>query len=138
MSTQFSIDEIIENLTSDDLNDIVNMLRMLEYQPTGDKRVIPYIKTLLIDDRIHIVGIPIMYGSIKWLAAQVLRVEQKACGISEPVIIRDAFVPLSQNQLGKLCMESGLCKDLSTKDSIAVLIKNNIIILRDFKYPSGF
>lgn len=102
-------------------NDIVNRLRdpqriestlqVLQASPSGDRRIIPYLKELLTDTTLCIVSVPYRYGEIRWLAAYALRSESRASGLAETITLADVVRPLDFNEVATLARNAGVWTD---------------------------
>jgi hypothetical protein len=107
----------------------------LSMRPTGDEHLLPYLEKLLEDTTIILYGIPLIYGEIRWLAAEALATERAKLGIKEPVRLLHTFHPIRPKDALHLLQGAGIPKK---QENIEDIIKNLIdlrllpIIDRDF------
>lgn len=87
MLTDQEFTELLEDMYSDELSLRVAAVRNLWRYPTADPRILPYLEELLHDTTPCLLGIPYIFGEIRWLAAKALAAERAALGINEPVCV---------------------------------------------------
>lgn len=87
MLTDQEFTELLEDMYSDELSLRVAAVRNLWRYPTADPRILPYLEELLHDTTPCLLGIPYIFGEIRWLAAKALAAERTALGINEPVCV---------------------------------------------------
>jgi hypothetical protein len=71
MLTNQEFTELVEDLTSQEPDWRAITLRVLLKMPAADERVLPYLEQLLHDKRACLLGIPYIFGEVRWLAAKV-------------------------------------------------------------------
>ena len=87
MLTDQEFTELLEDMYSDELSLRVAAVRNLWRYPTADPRILPHLEELLHDTTPCLLGIPYIFGEIRWLAAKALAAERAALGINEPVCV---------------------------------------------------
>ena len=99
MLTTQEFTELVEDLTSQDPYWRSVTLRVLLKMPTADERVLPYLEPLLDDNSPCLLGIPYIFGEIRWLAAKVLASERAALGIGTPVHVPNVVRPVDTMEI---------------------------------------
>ena len=94
MLTEQDFIEWVEDLKSDDPAWRAVTLRTLRDMPTGDARILPHVEQLLHDKTPCVLGLPYIFGEIRWLAANALAAEREAQGISTPVHLQNVVRPI--------------------------------------------
>ena len=74
------LQELVEDLHSEDLSMRVATLETLQKYPSSDERVLQYIEALLDDKTLCVLMLPYRFGEIRWLAAQALAAERASLG----------------------------------------------------------
>lgn len=108
MFTDDELAETIKWLESSNVADRAITLKSLWVWPSGDERLLPHVKRLLEDKTPCVVGIPVRYGEIRWLAAHALAAELKALGRQEPVRLADVVKPIDQEALVDLAQATNI------------------------------
>ena len=90
--------DLIQHLTGSDISLRAIALEDLWQYPSGDKRVWPYVEELLHDTTPCLLGIPFIFGEIRWLAAKALAAEREALGIRKPVRLRNVVRPIDMKE----------------------------------------
>ncbi len=129
MLTDQDFTEFMESLTGPDTSLRGITLRALWQLPTGDKRLLPYLEELLDDKTACLLGLPFIYGEIRWLAAQALAAEREAQGMTEPVYLQNIVKPIYTNGISKAESEAGI----EFKWGVEGVLEN-LPILRDLGY----
>ena len=129
MLTDQDFTELMEGLTGPDESARGITLRALWQLPTGDKRFLPYLEELLNDKTPCLLGLPFIYGEIRWLAAQALAAEREAQGIMEPVYLENIVKPIYTDGISKAEEEAGV----EFKWGVEGVLEN-LPILRDGGY----
>jgi hypothetical protein len=83
-------------------------LQGLSSIPVPDPRLLAICEALLEDRTIALLGIPYCFGEIRWCAADAVASLRRALQISEPVVVRDAFAPVSTAQAVRLAEAAGV------------------------------
>ena len=99
MSDEDQIPELLADLASADPQDRLALLAVLVEDPTGDPRIIAALKPLLEDRTVAILTIPLVYGELRWLAAQALANELSAAGEVSEVCLSQVIEPLRGDEL---------------------------------------
>ncbi|MFC5747977.1 hypothetical protein [Actinomadura rugatobispora] len=102
MYTDDDLEQVLRDLASDVPRERVLTLQVLVYEPTGTERLLPRLRELLDDRTPALLGLPYLYGEVRWIAAHTLAKEYRACGIGERVVVADIPYPLGVNALGAL------------------------------------
>ncbi len=129
MLTDQEFTELVEDLTGEDFSLQVATLQVLWQKPSRDKRILPYLEELLDDKTPCLLGLPFIYGEIRWLAAQALAAEREAQGIMEPVYLQNIVRPIYTDGISKAEMEAGV----EFKWGVEGVLEN-LPILRDMGY----
>lgn len=94
MLTHEDFTELMEDLNGEDVSLKAVTLRAFWQLPSKDARVMPHMERLLDDKSPCLLGIPYIFGEIRWLAAQALTAERKALGISRTVQLQNVVQPI--------------------------------------------
>lgn len=86
--------EFVEDMMNGDITLRGASLRALSKLPTGDERFLPYLEQLLYDKTPCVLGIPYIFGEIRWLAAHALAAEREVQGILTPVRLQNVVRPI--------------------------------------------
>jgi HEAT repeat protein len=129
MLTQEDFTGIVQNLTSHDQELRAIALENLWQFPSGDVKIIPYIKALLRDKTLCLLGIPYIFGEIRWLAAKALIAERERQGIPEGVQLQNVVQPLTMKEYA----QARRTAQIALKGGIEGVVEN-LIILRDKGY----
>ena len=129
MLTEQDFIEWVEDLRSDDPAWRAVTLRTLWDMPTGDARILPYVEQLLYDKTPCVLGLPYIFGEIRWLAAKALAAERKTQGISTPVHVQNVVQPIYSSIITAAEEAAGL----EYKPGIEGILEN-FWILRDMGY----
>lgn len=108
MLTDTELQELVDDLHSQDLSLRVAALKDLWQYPSQDARVLPYLEALLEDKTFCIVILPYQYGEIRWLAAHALAAERSVLGIQEPVKLVDVIRPLDTQEFVAISQSGGV------------------------------
>lgn len=81
MMTDQDFTEFVEDMMNGDITLRASSVEALWKLPTGDKRFLPYLEELLHDKTPCVLGLPYIYGEIRWLAAHALAAEREVQGI---------------------------------------------------------
>jgi hypothetical protein len=106
MFTDEELAETIKWLESPNVADRAVTLKSLWVWPSGDERLLPYLERLLEDKTPCVVGIPVRYGEVCWLAAHALAAEYKALGRHDVVRLSGVVKPIHEEPLGELAQEA--------------------------------
>jgi hypothetical protein len=90
---------------------------------------LPYLEELLDDKTPCLLGLPFVYGEIRWLAAQALAAEREAQGMTEPVYLENIVRPIYTDGISKAEREAGV----EFKWGVEGVLEN-LAILRDMGY----
>lgn len=91
--------EVVAFLRDPDPDQRVTMLRVLRSDPSGDSRLVPILTDLLEDRHVALLGIPLNFGEVRWLAAHVLAAEYRQAKVTHPIVMRDVPIPMTSNAL---------------------------------------
>lgn len=75
--------------------DRITALRGISLAPLPDRRLLALCEALLDDQTITLAGIPFTFGEVRWYAADAVAALRGALNISDPVVIPDAFAPVT-------------------------------------------
>ncbi len=95
MLTNQEFPEFVEDITSGNVSQVVATLEDLRDYPSGDHRVLPYLEHLLHDKTPCILGIPLIFGEVRWLAAHALAAERATLGIRKAIRLRNVVKPIN-------------------------------------------
>jgi hypothetical protein len=95
MLTDQEFSEFVEDMTVENISKKAAMLRAISKLPSADKRVTLYLERLLHDTTPCLLGIPYIFGEIRWLAAKALAAEREALAIRETVRLQNVVRPLN-------------------------------------------
>jgi hypothetical protein len=126
--TQDLASEANDALPSEDVAFRAATLEVLWQYPSADARVLPYLERLLYDETPCLLGIPYIFGEIRWLAAKALAAERAALGINEPVRVR-VVRPAETMDI----MRAADAADFSLRGGVDGLLVD-LAILRDMGY----
>lgn len=98
MLSEYEVQEIIEDLDSQNTSMRVATLKDLRQDPSKDQRVLRHLERLLKDTTPGIVMLPYRFGEIRWLAAYALAAERAALGIKKPVHLQGVVRPFSTEE----------------------------------------
>jgi hypothetical protein len=106
--TEEKFQDFVIDMEGDNLNSKSVWLRILAQVPSGDARVLPYLQEKVQDTTMCLLGIPIEYGELRWMAAHALAAEYSVQGILTPVILRQVPQPIDANTFARLSIENQL------------------------------
>ena len=118
--------DLIQHLTGSDISLRAIALEDLWQYPSGDKRVLPYVEELLHDTTPCLLGIPFIFGEIRWLAAKALAAEREALGIGKPVRLWNVVRPIDMKEY----TTARKAAQVELKPGVEGVLEN-IAILRD-------
>ncbi len=95
MLTDQDLAELSADLNGDDVSLRAVTLKAFWRVPSADKRILPDLERLLHDTTPCLLGIPYIFGEIRWLAAKALAAEREALGIREAVYLQNVVRPLN-------------------------------------------
>lgn len=97
---------VVEMLTSETPKSILKVIRR---DPTGDERIVPYLKSLLNDLTPCMIDIkPSIYAELRFLAAEALEAEYNILKLNEKVNFADFIFPIQAGDLIRLAEEAGI------------------------------
>ncbi|MEL6527626.1 MAG: hypothetical protein AAFQ07_18135 [Chloroflexota bacterium] len=118
MMVQLDADDILEMLFSDDTRTIVSALHSLSINPTGDKRILNRLETLLEDTRIAVVQIkPTRYSELRYLVPQAIVAEWVALGKERRIILHSVISPLTDGDIYELGKQHDIGANLPSNAS---------------------
>lgn len=129
MLTNQEFAEFVEDITSGNLSLIVATLEDLRDYPSADERVLPYLERLQYNKTPCILGIPLIFGEVRWLAAHALAAERAKLGIRKPIYLRNVVKPI--NTAGITYAEEAA--NIEFKGGVEGVLEN-LAILRDKGY----
>ena len=129
MLTDQEFTELLEDLASQDPSFRAVTLEVLWQFPSADARVLPYLERMLHDKAPCILGIPYVFGEIRWLAAYALATERAALGITEPVRLQNVVRPAETMDI----MRAADAADFDLRGGVEGLLAD-LAILRDMGY----
>lgn len=129
MLTDQEFTELLEDLASEDPSFRAVTLEVLWQFPSADPRVLPYLERLLHDKAPCLLGIPYVFGEIRWFAAHALAAERGALGITEPVRLQNVVRPAETRDIMKAEYEAGI----EGRGGVEGLLAD-LAILRDMGY----
>jgi hypothetical protein len=94
MLTNQEFMKFTQQLRSDDLSRQTATLKAFAQFPSRDARILPYLERLLYDKTPCILGFPLIFGEVRWLAAQALAAERAALGINERISLQNVVRPI--------------------------------------------
>ena len=106
--SKIDVEYILSRLQSPEPKKRTRMLQALEAEPIADPRLLATAEALLTDDTVCLLGIPYVFGEVRYVAAGAVAALRGALNQTEPVRILDVLVPLSADKLGLLAREAGL------------------------------
>lgn len=118
--------DLVQHLTGSDISLRAIALEDLWQYPSGDKRVLPYVEVLLHDMTPCLLGIPFIFGEIRWLAAKALAAEREALGIRKPVRLCNVVRPIDMKEY----TAARKAAQVELKPGVEGVLEN-IAILRD-------
>lgn len=102
MLTEDELRTVLRDLDNVVPRERVLTLQVLESAPTGSPALLPRLRQLLADDTPSLIGLPYLYGEVRWVAAHTLAAELRAAGSDEPVVVRDVPYPVRSDELGRM------------------------------------
>ncbi len=129
MLTKEDFTDLVRNLTSHDQELRVIALENLWQVPSGDIRLIPYIEALLSDKTLCLLGIPYIFGEVRWLAAKALIAEREMQGMSEGVQLQNIVQPLTMKEYAQARRAAQIELKVGTEGVV-----ENLVILREKGY----
>ena len=121
--------ELVEDLTGDNFSLRVATLQVLWEEPSGDKRILPHLERFLHDKTPCLLGVPYIFGEIRWLAAQALAAEREVQGMTEPVYLQNIVKPIYTEGISLAEKAAGV----EFKWGVEGVLEN-LAILRDMGY----
>lgn len=94
MLTDIDYAELSADLNGDDVSLRAVTLEAFWKLPSADKRILPDLERLLHDKTPCLLGLPYIFGEIRWLAANALAAEREALGIREAVRLPNVVIPI--------------------------------------------
>lgn len=129
MLTDQDFRDFVEDITNGTLRLRAGSLRALWQMPSRDPRLLPYLEHLLYDKTPCILGFPLIFGEVRWLAAQALAAERTALGIREPVRVQNVVHPIYTSGITQAEEAAGI----EFKGGVEGVLEN-LAILRDLGY----
>ncbi|MGB0384997.1 MAG: hypothetical protein ACPGWR_09260 [Ardenticatenaceae bacterium] len=129
MMTDQDFSEFVEDMMNGDITLRAASLEALWQRPTGDKRFLPYLEQLLHDKTPCVLGLPYVFGEIRWLAAQALAAEREVLGITKPVRLQNVVKPIYTAGISQAEQAAGV----EFKWGVEGVLEN-LAILRDMGY----
>ncbi|MGB0383961.1 MAG: hypothetical protein ACPGWR_03975 [Ardenticatenaceae bacterium] len=121
--------ESVEHLTGSDLSFKVVTLKDFWRYPSADPRLLPYLEDLIHDKTPCLLGIPYVFGEVRWLAAKALTAEREALEICKPVRLQNVVRPIDMKEY------TSARKTAQVELKVGVEgVLENIAILRDMGY----
>jgi hypothetical protein len=117
-------------IASNDVNQLAIDLQVHPDFATGNSEMMTILTSLLADRRLCLIGIPYIFGEIRYLAALALHEERKKAGIKVPMEI-EVVHPLTTIEIGRLADQYGI-KSLDTLETFRQLIAMNVVELLKF------
>jgi len=105
-------------LSSADVQERATALRSQANRPLADQRLLASAEDLLNDTTLCRLEIPLLYGEIRWRAAQAVAALRAALGNVEPVELRNVMVPLSANKACQLAEQHGATSAQAGNDGV--------------------
>ena len=96
-------------------------LQGISIDPSPDPRLLALCEPLLNDRTIALLGLPITFGEVRWLAADAVASLRRVLGISEPVVIPDVFAPVSGGKAMGLLKAAGVESKAGIEGTIETL-----------------
>lgn len=125
MLTNEDLMEFVADLRGDDVSSRAIALDTLWQLPSGDARILPYLEHLLHDKTLCLLGIPYIYGEIRWLAAHALVAERSKLAIGEPVELRNVVRPIDGKGFSRARKAANLARGrggvMGVLESLAIL-----------------
>src|SRR5262245_53844787 len=84
------------------------ILGILSTEAVGDMRLLPYIERLLDDRTITVLGVPLNYGEIRFVAAEALARQRAGLKIDEVVSISGTFYPIRAGDALQRASKAGI------------------------------
>ncbi|WP_346292971.1 hypothetical protein [Sphaerothrix gracilis] len=94
--------QLAANLQSEDLALRVSALKELAQNPTGDKRVLPILESLLQDKTPCLVMLPYRFGEVRWIAAHALAAEYAVLDLDKKVRLEGVVRPINTQEFATL------------------------------------
>lgn len=129
MLTNEEFTTFVEDMTKGDLSLRVAGLKVLWKRPSADERVLPYLEPLLHDKTPCLLGIPYIFGEVRWLAAHALAAERKRQGIRQVVRLKNVVKPIDTAGI----MRAEYAANIEGQGDIEGLLES-LAILRDMGY----
>jgi hypothetical protein len=129
MLTDQDFRDFVEYLTNESLSDKSSSLKALCQMPSRDARLLPYLEGLLYDKRPCILGFPLIFGEVRWLAAQALAAERAALGINERIYLPNVVRPIDTKGYTK----ARKAAQVDFRSGVEGILEN-LAILRDMGY----
>lgn len=130
MLTNQDFMEFVEDLMGNDVSSRAIALDALWQYPSGDARILPYLERLLHDKALCLMGIPYIYGEIRWLAAHALVAERSKLAIGEPVELRNVVRPIDSKGARRARKAANLARGRGGVEGVLERLE----ILRDMGY----
>jgi hypothetical protein len=129
MLTYEDFTELMKELNGEDVSLKAVTLKGFWQLPSKDARVLPHLERLLDDKSPCLLGIPYIFGEIRWLAAQALTAERKTLGISRTVQLQNVVQPIYTRGI----IQAAHAANIRVKAGIEGVLET-FAILRDMDY----
>ena len=100
-------------------------LQALSHLPIPDQRLLTACEHLLDDSTMTLLGIPYVFGEVRWCAADAVAALRSSLGLSTPVVLHDVFAPATTTQVGALAKEAGLTSKAGIDGVLEVLWRSS-------------
>jgi hypothetical protein len=108
MWTEEQFQEFVQMIEGNEVRLKSVWFRSLATVPSGDARVLPYLQEAIKDTTMCMLGIPIEYGELRWMAAHALAAEYSVQEIITPVILKQVPQPIDANTFARLVIQNQL------------------------------
>ena len=105
-------------LSSADVQERATALRSQANRPLADPRLLALAEELLADTTLCRLEIPLLYGEVRWRAAQAVAALRAVLGKADRVELHDVPVPLSPNEIGQLAYQHGVTASRTGYDAM--------------------
>lgn len=121
MSEQDDVAFWIGQLASVDARVRVRSLQAIAEHPVADLTLLAACETLLGDRELCLLKIPYRYGEVRIVAADAVAALRERIGITQPVVVSEAFMPLTTDDVARFARAAGLPMQSAVDGTIATL-----------------
>jgi len=108
-------------LASTDARARVRTLQAIAENPVADRTLLAACEESLDDREVCLIQIPYRFGEVRIVAADAVAALREKLGIAQPVVVTEAFMPLTTDDVARLARSAGVPMQSAVDGTIATL-----------------